>query len=223
MQRVLEYRDRIQIALNKPQDNDTGDEALAAFEIELLLLMGAVDAMAAAVHALLGINYGGYPGWQHKRWLAQITNAAPSLGGLFREGTDHQLVLTLLRLLRNSVHGEALAPLAVNRGRRRDRTLVGMPRAHLAELATIFAALGGAAQWGVEEVIRGHVHADAGVLSEQLLPRIVHMLNAVMDEAPVETLPHVSLKPEDLRPPEGARSQAFGDRERLSIRLQLGL
>jgi hypothetical protein len=225
VQRTLQARDEINIALNKPQNNDTADEALSSLDVALLLLMGAVDATARVVHAVLGIDGGAYSaGWQNKRWLPNVTTAAPDLAALFAPGTEDSHVLTILRLLRNSIHGEALPALAVGQGQRRDRTLVGLPAAERDELLAAFAALGGDAEWGVEQLIPGRFHADPGVLLEQLLPRVLHMLNRIMDEAPVEKLSGVNLAPGDSGPPnKEGHSETFHELNRQSIRWQLGL
>jgi hypothetical protein len=66
------------------------------------------------------------------------------------------------------------------------------------------------------------MHADPGVLFERLLPAVLELLNELMAATPVETLSNVSLKPEDLLPPAGS-DQPFAERERHSIRWQLGL
>jgi hypothetical protein len=52
VQRALQVRDEVHIALNKPQDNDTADDALSSLDVALLLLMGAVDATARVAHAV---------------------------------------------------------------------------------------------------------------------------------------------------------------------------
>ncbi len=224
MQRALQVRDEVNIALNKPQDNDTAEEALSSLDVALLLLMGAVDATARVVHEVLGIDGGAYKaGWQSKSWLAKVATAAPPLGALFEAGTDELHALTILRLLRNAIHGEALPALAVGQGRRRDRTLVGLPASQQAELLAAFAALGGEAVWGVEELIPGRIHADPGILLDQLLPRVLQMLNKIMDATPVEQLSGVSLEPDDSQPPVEGHSEPFHELNRQSIRWQLGL
>ena len=53
VQRALQVRDEVHAALNKPQDNDTADDALSSLDVALLLLMGAVDATARVVHSVL--------------------------------------------------------------------------------------------------------------------------------------------------------------------------
>lgn len=222
-QRALETRDRVHIALNRPHSRDAAEDALAALDVVLLLLMGALDATAAVAHRVLQIQESPErAGWQYPKWLKQVATRAPALAGLLEPGTDHERALTVLRLLRNSVHGESLNPLTVRR-RDHDRTLVQMPPSHQARLMAVFAALGGPSMWGVEETIPGAIHADAGVLVEQLLTRVLVVLNAVMDATPVEQLGHVKLRPVDHGPPEVKGYQPFAERERLGVRWQLGL
>jgi hypothetical protein len=227
VQRALQVRDELHIALNKPQNNDTADEALSSLDIVLLLLMGAVDATARVVHSVLEISSSAYgAGWQKSRWLADVSAKVPSIGGLFAASTSETHTLTILRLLRNSIHGEALPSLAVGQSGRRDRTLVGLPASEQTELLAAFTALGGEAAWGVEQHIPGRMHADPGILLEQLLPRVLRMLNEIMDATPVERLSGVSLQPSDIEvpvAPAGSYSDPFNEINRQSIRWQLGL
>jgi hypothetical protein len=66
------------------------------------------------------------------------------------------------------------------------------------------------------------MQADPGVLLERLLPLVIELLNELMTATPVEQLSGVSLKPEHRVPTRGT-GEAFGERERHSIRWQLGL
>ena len=224
VERALQIRDGLHVALNRPQNNDTANEALSSLDVILLLLMGAVDATARVAHAVLGLTGAAYlAAWQRQAWLADVTAAAPTLGALMQAGTGERHAHTILRLLRNSVHGEAMQALSVGQGRRRDRTLVGLPFADEAELRVAFTALGGLAAWGVEDLIPGRLHVDPGVLLEQLLPRVLAMLNCIMDETPVETLAHVALQSNDSLPPVGPQAGPFDELNRQSIRWQLGL
>jgi len=93
-----------------------------------------------------------------------------------------------------------------------------------ADRARILAAAdrnGGRAEWGLRELIPGRLHAGPAVLLERLLPAIIKLLNELMAATPVEDLSGVALKPERHAPPQD-RNSPFGERERLSIRWQLG-
>jgi hypothetical protein len=228
VQRALQVRDAVHIALNKPQNNDTADEALAALDVTLLLLMGALDATARVLHRAVKLE--GKPstaGWQFARWRKKVAHAAPAAAELFDGPTDHHHALTILRQLRNSIHGDALSALSVSRARHRERTLAGLRVADHAKLVSAVEALGGASAWGIEEAMAGELHADPGILLEQLLPRILAVLNAILDATPVERLAHVNLRPSDLGPPvspeRGGLPGSFDEINRQSIRWQLGL
>lgn len=227
IQRALQVRDEVHIALNKPQNNDTADDALSSLDVALLLLMGAVDATARVVHAVLGISGSARSaGWQRKKWVTKVSAVAPGLGGLFQSAADHAHTLTILGLLRNSIHGEALPALGIGMGRQRDGTLVELPVSQQAELLAAFTALGGTSAWGVQELISGRMHTDPGILLERLLPRVLQLLNEVMDATPVEQLSNVKLQPSNLEAPAapaGSYSDPFRETSRQSIRWQLGL
>ena len=223
-QRALQVRDEVHVGLNKPQNNDTADEAMSSLDVVLLLLMGALDATARVAHAVIGLEGPSHQaGWQRNTWVAEIASAAPALAALFQPGADELHTLTILRLLRNSIHGAAMQPLGVGGPRGRERTLVSLPASNEPQLRAAFTALGGIADWGVEELIPGRLHFDPGGFVEQLFPRVTAMLNRIMDETPVERLPHVSLHPSDSLPPTGPQAGPFAELNRQSIRWQLGL
>ena len=98
------------VGLSKPQDNDTADQVLTSTDIVLLLLIGAADATARVAHITLGITMKPHEsGWHRERWIKEVSKQAPDLRELFKPGTDQSHVLTILRLLRNAIHGEAIS------------------------------------------------------------------------------------------------------------------
>ena len=222
--RALQDRDGVHAALNKPQNNDTGDEALAALDATLLWLMGAVDVTARVVHSVLTIS--SKPrnaGWQKSGWRETVASSAPKLAALTGPGTDGEAVLNVLRLLRNSVHGEALQAIGLaTKGAKRDRTLVGLPASDRDTLRKAFASTGGEAAWGVHLPIVDQLRVDPGVLLENLFPRVLGLLNEIMDETPVERLPQVTIRDADKGPPL-ADGSPYTEHNRQSIRWQLGL
>jgi hypothetical protein len=222
-QRAIQVRGAMHVALNKPSDNDTAEEGLAAMDVMLLLLMGAVDASASVAHTTLALASDPHlVGWQRKKWLKEVSRHSQDLANLFTPAGEHVHALTILRLLRNAIHGEALQPLAVGVGRPRERTLVTLPHADTARIAAAIDALGDNTQWGVESIIPGRLHFDPGLLVEQLIPRVLALLNGVMKATPVEQLGHVSLDVTDSLPPHD-RFDTLGEMNRQSIRWELGL
>lgn len=130
--------------------------------------------------------------------------------------------LTILGLLRNTVHRAGLKVLAIARGSARQETLVGLPCTDSAEILAVADRRGGRDAWGLREALLGELHADPGLLLEGLLPAVTELLNDLMTATPVETMTGVALKPADSLPPDGD-DQPFALRARQSIRWQLGL
>jgi hypothetical protein len=222
--RALQFRDNLLRALNRSQGNDAADEALIALDTSLLFLMGALDATARVAHRVLGLPPGDLinTGWQRKNWLQAVKAKAPSLAAIVSPGTVGCDTVTILRLLRNTVHGAGLCAFAISRRGRREETLVGLPRVDSSDILAAADRQGGRAAWGLREIRPNEFHADPGVLLERLLPAVIELLNDLMIHTPVETLPGVALKPGDAAPPSGDHSP-YAERSRQSIRWQLGL
>jgi hypothetical protein len=224
--RALEARDDVYLALLGPQNNDTADEALAALDNVLLMLMAAVDAAARVTHLTCSLGPDLHrSAWQSKQWRDRWRAQAPKLAALVDAGSHGESILTILRLFRNSVHGEALQPLAVSGvGRRREDTLVGVPVAQLTELQAALAATGGIAHWGVEQKIPGRFHADPGRLVDLIFPEVLTFLDQLLAATPVHLLPHVDISKVSTGPPaDTLRKQPWDSRFRQRIRWQIGL
>jgi hypothetical protein len=224
VQRALQARDDVHLALNRPQGNDAADAALSSLDVCLVFLMGAVDVAARIAHRTLRLTGNVHnASWQREKWINAVAKQDASLAATVQTGASGSHTLTILRLLRNSVHGEALPSLAVQRGGTRHDTLVGLPQAVLSELLGAIDALGGQAMWSVQGAIPGRMHCDPGILLEQLFPRVLELLNTLMERTPVERLPHVTLQPAHSLPPSEEPWETFGEYSRHSIRWQLGL
>ncbi|MFF2044019.1 hypothetical protein ACFVVX_26730 [Kitasatospora sp. NPDC058170] len=223
VQRALQARDEMYFSLSKPQSNDTADSALGSLDSALILMMAAVDVVARVAHTVLGV--GGKPhaaGWQSVKWVERLGVVAPGLASVVGDGTDVKRSLLILRKLRNSVHGEALAPLALHRGREIDRMLVGLPREDMREILEAIDGLGGRNLWGVESHVPDRLHIGPGILVENIFAHTFSALNDLMREMPVEALSHVQLKPSDCVPPQGNRHR-FSEMKLDSVRWQVGL
>jgi hypothetical protein len=208
MTRVLKNRDAVNWALNqKLDDGARREDAVDAFETALLMLMGAVDVTARVAHRVLGLPPGQEfgAGWQRKRWVGDVAKVAQNLAAVVTPGTDAREALTILQLIRNSIHGTALRGSEFRDGSRGRRIRMGLPRADQSELVAAMGALGNLTDWGVEEIKYqnrpSEFYADPGVFLDQLLPRICALLNDVMRETPVEGMAHVNLSPAHQRAP----------------------
>ena len=122
------------------------------------------------------------------------------------------------------MHGEALQPLAVVSGTKRERTLAAVPEADLQELETSFEASGGRVAWGVEELLPGRLHFDPGVFVEQLFPRVLTMLDHIMANSQTAEVEYASSQTADGASTDGQLDPGtFSPQNRDGIRWQLGL
>lgn len=171
-QRALVGRDALQVALNQPQNNDVRDDALTALDDVSYRLMGAFDVLARVAHRVCGLSSEErLAGWQRAAWLAELATVAPDLADVLRAGKQGAEVLTILRLLRNTIHGEALQGLHVQMSGRPDRSLVGLNSDDGARILKAMDGVGGRARWGVEELLPGRVHVEPVCWSRSSLPK----------------------------------------------------
>ena len=227
VQRALEARDRFHRTFSLPQNNDTARSVLSELDSILVSLMGAVDSSARVAHMVLGLPGNLHDaGWQrNQRWLPQIAAHEPMLAALFDADTPHYHTLTIVRLLRNTIHGQMMRTIAVQQGARPQETVIRLPGQDEATILTSIDALGGQAAWGVRSAANGSSLVDPGVFVERLFLNVLALLNAVMGRTPVERLSHVRLTPAHSQPPPVRRAgeaDTFSERNRLSIRWQLG-
>jgi len=223
--RALETRDALHLAINSPQNNDTLDIALSSLDIVLSLLMGALDSLARIAHEILHLDGSErQAAWQRKDWVADVKLAAPGLAEVVSSGSDHKSALTILNLLRNSVHGEALRGVTFVK-QSSPQSLVTLPSGDQDEVIQAMNALGGLNRWGIEATASDEILVDPGILVDRLFPRVNALLNDLMSRIPVERLPNVALTPADVEPPASSTTgslDAFDPRFRQSIRWQLG-
>ena len=220
--RLLRCRDRVHTALLVPQDNQTAGEATEALDYFMVNLVGSFDAAARAAHLAAGLDPGTRrsAAWQRSAWRSQIHAVSPDLADLFAPGTDHSRVLEICRILRNTVHAEAMHPLAVRDGRRPLRTLVSLPEDDAEDLAALFDDLGGQDQWGLERLIPPRAHVDAARLIERLLPQALQILDDALRLTPVERLDGVHTSDLMTAPPDNLNF-SLGTRTRASLLLGL--
>lgn len=231
VQRALEARDAVHLALNRPQNNDTQQNALSHLDTVLVFLMAAIDVAARVAHRVLVLptedEFGA--GWQKTwkgGWLEQVRARQSALADVVRPGSAGSDVLTIVRLLRNSVHGAALQGTALIAGATPMQTLVGLPASDEASLLVCMESLGGSSTWGVRHAESYHVLMDPGVFVDRLFSEVLALLNQLMANTPVERLPHVLLSSTDCVPSAVAGCGPFADLFavwiRRSIRWQLG-
>jgi hypothetical protein len=221
MVRLLRCRDRVHAALLVPQNNQTAGEVTEALDYFMVNLVGAFDAAARAAHLAVGLSPSSRrsAAWHHDTWRSRVRTVSPDLADLFAPGTEHSRVLEICRILRNTVHGEAMHTTAVHAGGRPLQTLVALPEDDAEDVAELFDSLGGQDEWGLHRLAPSRVHVDAARLIERLLPHALQVLDDALRLTPVERLDGV-LTSLTTSPPED-RSFGLGTRTRASLLLGL--
>jgi len=220
--RALQARDGLLRALSVRQDPNVVEDALREFDVCMVFLMGAMDAAARVAHQVIGHSAKPHTaGWQRPAWMTETARRCPELGAVLLAGSANAHALTILRLMRNTVHDAGLQAVNLAQSAQPDQTLIGLARSDQTEVVAAVEALGGLPAWGLYELIPGELHADPHVFLEKLFPAALTLLTDLMKATPVETLPGYALSDEDTRPPEG--TGMYGPKSRESILWQLGL
>lgn len=230
--RALEQRDQVLVSLSQPQDNDLRDDALHGLDVILVYFMAAFDVAARVAHRTLQISHDEFNvGWQKKGrprqpgWWDKLDEKEPQLAAVVARGTTGHALLTVVRLLRNSVHGAALQGLAYVNSRQPQQTLVGLPADQEANLLAAMDQLGGRASWGASSVLPGRTHVDPATMLDRLFECVPALLNELMKKTPVERLQGVRLTPDDelSRRVEDPLSDPFSPLLSACVRRLLGL
>ena len=221
MVRLLRHRDQLHVSVNGQQDNDTARAATEALDYIMVNLVGAFDAAARAAHLATGLDPSRrhQAGWQKNRWRGDIEPSAPDLAGLFAAGTSGAELFKIIRLLRNTVHGDGLHPIGAHTGGRPRQTLVALPEDDAEDLHRSFTRLGGADEWGLVRLGDNGIHIEPRRLVERILPTAFDLLNDTLRLTPVHNLSgpqpnRINSPPSDL---------AFGPGTRVRACLLLGL
>jgi hypothetical protein len=213
VQRSLRTRDGFYRAYNLPQKRDAVRTMLVELDALLVLLMGAVDASARFIHVLLGLPAKDrrHAGWQKSGWRDDVAEKNATLGGLFRSSTPLAHTLVILARLRNTVHSEMIRAIMQQSGRSWDAA-IRLPHEDGQKVLEAMGALGGREAWGVRTNADGSELVDPGLFVELLFLKVLTLLNAVMEQTPGGGGPR----------PQGQGPRWYNQRNRLSIRWQLG-
>jgi hypothetical protein len=185
VQRSLRTRDGFYRVYNLPQKRDAVRTMLVELDALLVLLMGAVDASARFIHVLLGLPADDkhQAGWQREGWRKKIAKENVTLADLFRPNTSLVDTLIILARLRNTVHSEMIRATMRQSVRSRD-AVIRLPKGDEQSILEAMEALGGREAWGVRTNADGSEVVDPGLFVELLFPKVLTLLNAVMERTP---------------------------------------
>lgn len=224
VQRALELRDQVHMALNSVTNNDINDEALGTLDNVLTVLMGAVDATARVAHYVIGLDESkAYEsGWQRKTWLKELAKECPQLAKVAKADSPGWHTLIILSRLRNSIHGEPIHVMT-KQDSQKSETIIGLPSDDEQGILDSMDALGGRDIWGVKQLTPNLNEIKPGVLVDKLFEEVVVLLNNIMKNTPVETLDHLDDTHRHTGPPnENKSGDPFSEWNRKTIRWQLG-
>jgi len=197
---ALDARDRLLAALSIPQGNQSGEDAWTLLTQICLWLMGAFDVAAQVADRCLGLNTPEQRiGWQYNDWRKAVKAHDQALACLVKPGSDGAYLLAIVRELRNSIHGEVLSSSGYQEGSGPVESLVGIPRSREAELLGAMDALGGREAWGAKLLWPGNLHLFPGDFLEEMVPRVLGLLDALIAATPVLQLPGATTPIEEDR------------------------
>ena len=109
---AFKFRDNI-FGLSATMTDFEPEEMLCELDSLLFSLVGALDVAARIIDHVLRLRSRGVYGWQNVSvkkggWQSRLQTQAKALYELTKDGSEMQRSFRVLRLLRNSVHNEAL-------------------------------------------------------------------------------------------------------------------
>jgi hypothetical protein len=193
--RSLRARDYFNVRVRSRWPQDAWDEALFFFEAALVSLNGALDAASRFCH--LGYRLAGpltSASWSRRKWREELVAIAPELKDLLDPASGSLVACrTLVSVLRNYIHGEALTEESHSAAPEGPTMMdYGLGAVAVApddgrRLQEAAARLGGAQVWGLEE----QFNHDVLVLPAPFLERVVPMVLRVLDQLMVASAPQV--------------------------------
>lgn len=189
VQRAIEYRDSVHVALNQDGKHSSNEDALSNLDGVLMSLMGALDSAARVLHYVLELDpddeYNA--AWQKKKWLNKVGKECPEISNIFNGKSKHWHTLNILRLLRNSIHGQALRGVTLLSGQTK-QLLMQLPVKDQEDIIKSMESTGGAESWGLRSLNMGRNDVRPNVLVDKIVEQTINLLNIIMKQTPVESL-----------------------------------
>lgn len=223
---ALDQRDAVHWALNQPDDAYAANEIFGKLDYCLLLLMGTFDAAALVAHQLLSRRIGAHAagpmesaGWQRRTWLKTFAQVYPEPAALMAKGSPGYELLTIVRLVRNTIHSEATAITArVFTDNYGYYPLLRLSAPRQDQLLRAIDTVGDRPSWGVENSHDGAA-IDPGVFLERLFPSLIRLLGELMDRIPVTEIIDSEAAPTNHRHASPSNASWAGVHHQLGIEL----
>lgn len=220
IEHALRARDRLHERLQLPPTRETATDAIFYFNVLLLLLGGALDALALVAHRTHGISMDEHlVGWGRAQWTRELRRVNRPLAELMDQGQPHRDARDLVATMRNTIHSEALRSITWHVGSTRDER-IAVPAGITGRIEKIANRLDSAAAFGLSRESDSRAYVEPGVYVEAIFPLVMEAMNALMDATPVENLPGVQARALMSGPPNDA---LFSPARRGRVRLFSGI
>jgi hypothetical protein len=218
----LRARDGIAMAYQLPAGPTAEEEAPFFLDAMLVSFAAAFDGAAQVAHAAYALT-ASTVGWTQKAWLRELARAEPALAALAKGATPGGDVMTLIRVLRNSIHGPGTDSHTWPSRTHRPRVQISVPERHRGKFDAAVKRQGGDAAWGIRVRSAEFVGFDAFEFTEQLVPRALTALDEMMATTDVDRLLPPGELPIEQQAPAGGRWTGAPDaQERLRLLSGLG-
>ena len=212
--RSLRVRDEIHRLRSLPQTGTSEDEILANIDWLLISTVAEFDVTARVADIACGLNTQKHLiGWQKNKWIGAVRKTAPHLAQLFTLHTPASDIFEVSRLLRNTVHSQALQGVRFQHASGSPETRVLLESDDTQRVLDALDRLGGSNHWGVE-ASRGGASMQPDIFADNLIPLVADSLDEIMANTPVERFAGYSTKL--LSSPPENHSLGSGRRRRSS-------
>lgn len=119
------------------------EDAPREFDVCMVFPMGAMDSAARVAHQVIGHSAKPHTaGWQRPAWMTETARRCPELGAVLLAANANAHALTILRLMRNTVHDAGVQAVTLAESAQPDQTHIGLARRDQTEVVTAVEALG---------------------------------------------------------------------------------
>jgi hypothetical protein len=185
--RAMVSRDRCLMHSFAGKGDTASEDAAYYFDVELLMLSSALDAVAQVAHVAHSVKDDPWNvGWRRGRWRKALKKAAKPLWAMTEPGTSERDAIELVALLRNTIHGEGMRKIGV-RGPGLVDDQLAISSAVATRLEPVVDRVGGADAWGF--TLGQYPRLSPAPFAQRIVPLVAEAMNSLMRATEVERLP----------------------------------
>ena len=218
---VLQNRDRVLALLSVSHDIGSGEEILSEVLQITLWLLGAVDAAAVIAHRVFDLAGGERnASWQNGEWINSLRNeGGEPVAKLVEEGSRGELVLSILREVRNTIHGMPPSLVLFVQNEENANLAISLPKSRNKSILKAVVNFEVPEIWGFFKSTDGQLLMHPGMFVEVMIPSVFELIDSLLDKMWNADLAKASARPQQS-PDSGFSLTPMGKRRRL---WQLGM